>query len=165
MQVSRRLAFLYLATICVGIALARPAAATCSACSCSATANGVAFGAYVPTDSAPNTANGSVRITCSSTSLNNQSLSYAIQLTAGSGTYAQRVMKAGTATLNYNIYTTSGGPTVWGDGTSSTQTVSDSFTLTTLGSIKSYPMYGIMPARQAVASGNFTDSIMVTIVY
>ncbi len=69
----------------------------------------------------------------------------------------------GASRLGYNIYTTSGYATVWGDGTGSTVTQTYS-AIISLGTI-SFTAYGQAPSGQYVATGPYSDSITVTVTY
>ena len=89
---------------------------------------------------------------------------YTIALNAGAGTgasFATRYMMNGTYKLGYNIYTTTGDTTVWGDGTGSTATVAGVGT----GSSQTISVYGAIPANEAAISGNYTDTVVATITY
>lgn len=89
---------------------------------------------------------------------------YTIALNAGAGTgasFANRYMMNGTYKLAYNIYTTAGDITVWGDGTSSTGTVPGLGT----GSSQTINVYGAIGATQAAISGTYTDTVVATITY
>lgn len=73
-----------------------------------------------------------------------------------------RYLKNGGARLNYNIYTTNGYATVWGDSAPNTQHYNS---LLLLGSAN-FTGYGRIPAGQYVASGGpYTDVVTVTVTY
>ena len=142
-------------------ALATPSASW-GACNVSATI--VPFGAYNPASAAAKDGTGTVTVTC--TVLVALGLSWTILLSSGgSGTYTSRQLNNGTATLNYNLYTTTGRTTIWGDGTGGTATVSDSVLLAIGTTNFSYTMYGRIPALQDAKAGAYTDSIVATINY
>ena len=77
-------------------------------------ASNVAFGTYDPTSAVDATASGSVVFRCT------KGTTYTVDLSTGAGSYATRTMTNGTDTLNYNLYTTVGLTTVFGDGTGGT---------------------------------------------
>ncbi len=66
-----------------------------------------------------------------------------------------------TYTLNYNIYTGVLLTNIWGDGTSSTSTLSGVGT----GLNQSITAFGQIPSGQAGAVGTFTDSVVATITF
>jgi spore coat protein U-like protein len=131
---------------------------------CSASATAVAFPNYTPGGGAL-TANGTISVKCTNTS------PYHVALNAGSSTgdaFSQRLMTlaAGTATLQYNLYTTAGFATVFGDGTGTTATIAG--TGAGLATPVTTTVYGQLldsTANQAVAPGNYSDTITVTISY
>ena len=113
-----------------------------------------------------NNISGTVTITCATTQRTTGTTA-TITLTAGSGTFAQRVMKNGSNSMNYNVYKDSGYSQVWGDGTSSTVTSSwvgayDNGTTVAV----PFTLYGKIPALQYnVVPGSYTDSLTVTVTY
>lgn len=73
-----------------------------------------------------------------------------------------RYLKNGGVHLNYNIYTSNGYSTVWGDTAPNTQHYN---TLLLLGSAN-FTGYGRIPAGQYVAAGGpYTDLVTVTVTY
>lgn len=70
-------------------------------------------------------------------------------------------MTNGTDNLAYNLYTTSGHASVWGDGTASTVTQG----ATSAGLPAVYTVYGRMPANQYKSAGAYTDLVTVTLTY
>ncbi len=153
------------ATIAVAAGLSL-VAAPALAQTCTATSTGVAFGAYNTTQIAPTDATGSVSVRC--TALLSLTVSYTVDLATGSsGTYSDRAMAQGAATLGYNLYTTAARTTVWGNGTGGTGRIS------TLGILitpltphnATYTVFGRIPARQNVTIGPYTDGILATVTY
>jgi spore coat protein U-like protein len=67
-------------------------------------------------------------------------------------------MTAGTADLDYNLYSDAARLIVWGDGVSASD-VSASGTSVDL------PIYGRIPARQNVKAGVYVDTITITVSY
>jgi spore coat protein U-like protein len=145
----------YVHASCVGIG--------CS-CTISSTAT-VAFGTYNPISGSSLAGTGSISVTCSALVVG-LNVSYVIALNAGLyGTLAARKMNYLTSYLPYNLYTTSGYTTVWGDGTAGTSTVSDSYLLSLLSHTVTYTVYGLISASQNVIAGSYTDTITVTVTY
>lgn len=147
------------------LALPLPAAALCLGCSCSATATGVSFGTYIPLGSNVDAA-GNVRVTCSG--LVGLTISYNIALNKGvySASFSPRQMGSGINRLNYNLYTSNGYGTIWGDGTGGSGDISDSYILL-LGTVnRDYPVNGRIPGSQTTTKpGSYSDLITVTVTY
>lgn len=125
--------------------------------SCSVTASDVAFGAYDPLSALPTTATGGVTVTCTLLT------PYQVGLSAGNGsgaTVTGRKMTSGGNTLNYALYRDVTRLSNWGN-TLGTDTVS----FTGTGLAVNHAVYGTIPAQQAVANGNYTDTITVTLTY
>jgi spore coat protein U-like protein len=132
-------------------------------CSCSVATTAVTFGTYVPTTL--KTSNGNVAVTCSALVL--FTASYVISMAKGnSTTYTPRFMNLLGVHLNYNLYTTAGFASIWGDGTGGTVTISDSYTAIVIGPVtRNYTVFGRIPASQFVNTGTYTDSVLVTVTY
>lgn len=105
------------------------------------------------------TANGAIKATCT------MSDSYTIKLNAGGtsgATLADRRMQGpGTNVAHYQLYTNSGLTTVWGDGTSSTSTVTGTGNATQ----QSYTVYGRVQSQTTPAPGSYSDAVTVTVTY
>lgn len=128
-------------------------AAPALAADCTVGASGVAFGNYdVFSPTALNGA-GTVSVACS------PATGYSIGLSTGNGSYSQRWLGSGAATLDYNLYTDASRSVVWGDGTSGTSTVGGS------GESVDHPVYGSVPAQQNVTAGSYADTIIVTVTF
>lgn len=111
----------------------------------------IAFGSYNPLSDADTTATATVKVTC------NAGATATASLSAGSGTFAQRTMKGGTNSLNYNLFTSSAYSSVWSD----TNTVA-----VTGGSEQTLTVYGRIPKGQNnVSVGTYSDTVTVTITY
>ncbi len=135
-------------------------------CSCSLGAGqDVAFHNYDPLSASPNDAVGRVTVTCGAQVA--ISFSYDLKLSAGGGNYAARRMVAGANQLSYQLYTDAGHTTVWGDGTAGTSMISVSYPLSILpfNRTDNYSVYGRAPAGQNVKTGDYSDTILVTIVF
>jgi spore coat protein U-like protein len=71
-------------------------------------------------------------------------------------------MTAGANLLNYNIYTTTGRTTVWGDGTAGTATLAGTGT----GAAQAVTVYGRVNSGQtSVPAGSYADTVAVTVTY
>lgn len=133
-------------------------------CSCSVGTTGVAFGSYVTTSPIADTANGNVAVTCSALVL--FTVSYVIRMAKGnSATYTPRFMNLLGVRLNYNLYTTAGFASIWGDATGGTVTVSDGYTSIGLSTTRNYTVFGRIPALQPVGPGTYTDSVLITLTF
>jgi spore coat protein U-like protein len=66
-----------------------------------------------------------------------------------------------TNTLNYNIFTDSAMSSIWGDGTSGTQTVMHSPNKKTVPET----LYGRIPPGQDISTGLYIDTLTVTITW
>jgi spore coat protein U domain-containing protein, fimbrial subunit CupE1/2/3/6 len=130
---------------------------------CTVAATNVAFGNYTPTVS-PVSANGTVSVSCTKNTTFTVSLN---QGTTAGGTVAQRLMTDGAGdTLQYNIYTTSGFATVWGDGTGTS--VTQGAAGTGMSTPVLFTTFGQLPdsaANQAVPPGTYTDTVTVSVAY
>lgn len=149
--------------ILLNLLLAALTSANVYAATCSVAAIGVAFGNYDSSSNSDST--GTVTVSCFSLLLD--SVSYTIALSKGSGQFSPRQLKSGSNTLNYNVYTTNARTTIWGNGTSSTSMVSDSYNIIIAITpiVRSYTAYGRIPASQNVTSGTYTDTLDVTVTY
>lgn len=131
---------------------------------CTASATGVAFGNYNPTNSSPTDATGNVHVFCT-VLLVSVLAQTNISLSTGSGTYADRKMSSGSNLLGYNLYKEATHTTVWGDGTGGTGIFTDNTLILVLGTSINHTIYGSVPAGQYVAAGSYTDTITVTVEY
>ena len=141
-----------LTTSIAGLAalLGLPAAA--SAATCHVTPQAVSFGNYDPIGGPSVDGIGSVNVTC------DVSTDFAVAMTAGSGSFADRRMSSGAAQLSYNLYTNTSRSIVWADGIVGSS-VSSSGTNVDL------TIYGRIVAGQNVPSGAYVDAITVSITY
>lgn len=112
----------------------------------------VAFGAYDPISGLAADGVGSVVVSCE------PAAGYSISLSTGGGSYAARLLTAGTASLQYNLYSNPSHSVVWGDGSAGTATVDGS------GSGASHSVYGRIPGAQTGAvAGAYSDLVVVTV--
>jgi len=164
------LGILCLAGLLLGLLPGRAEAQTCNNAFIGNIFNGamaisttsMAFGTYSPASAAPTQGNEVITAYCFGGLLGATLPPFTIAMSAGGGSFTQRLMASGTVTLRYQIYTSAALSTVWGDGTGSTSTVSagnDGMTSETI------TAYGVIPARQFPTPGSFTDAITVTVTY
>lgn len=144
-------------------ALALPAMVR-AAPTCTVTTTGINFGVMNFQNLADVDSTGTVEIAC-----NNPNISYAVLISSGAGTYAQRRMSANGHGLGYNIFTSSAYTSVWGDGTGGSITVSGTVSSNTNGQNNRglHTLYGRIPLasiREAY-SASYTDVLSVTITY
>jgi spore coat protein U-like protein len=140
-----------------------------AAADCAISTTGVAFGNYDPTVTTSTDATGDLKVVCTHVSGGATRVNYTVTLSVGgSGSYAQRRMRAGTAALNYNLYDSAARTRIWGNGTGGTARVAGSLLVNPGGNRireSSHPIYGRIPALQAVATGNYSDTIVVTLTF
>ncbi len=134
---------------------------------CTVSTTAVSFGIYDPFSGSPVVSTGGVTVSCSLLGVVSLLVAYNIALSTGaSGNYATRTMRAPPqGSMNYNLFTTSGYATIWGDGSSGTQMVPDGYLLGLGTTVRTYPIYGRIAPGQIVAPGNYSDAIIVTVTY
>lgn len=133
---------------------------------CSAAATALPFGNYTPGGGAL-TATSTISIKCTKNS------PYTVALNVGTGTGASfaagRLMSSGTNTLQYNLYTTAAGGTVFGDGTGATGTLAGTGAgVAAATAANTLTVYGQLPdsaANQQALPGSYTDTVTVTVSY
>jgi spore coat protein U-like protein len=142
-----------------------------AALDCSVGATGVAFGVYDPTVATPDDSTGTITVTCVYAGPGGaDDTNYTVTLSTGaSGTYAQRQMTAGSSRLRYNLFGDAGRSQVWGNASAGTTIITgyakvgpgvgnNTRTVT-------HTVYGRVPALQDADTGNYTDSIVVTLTF
>lgn len=131
------------------------------AANCLVSADNINFGSYDGT--AALAANGAVKVRCSS------GTPFTIGLSAGGGSFAQRLLSDGAGhSLQYNLYTASNLGSIWGDGSSSSVTVSDVGGGMSATKEISKTVYGQLvdsAANQDAPAGTYGDTIVVTVTY
>ena len=140
------------------LVFALPAAAF----NCSVNATGLNFGSYDVFSTTPRDATATITVTCKAPPQNpNTPIPVIISLSPGtSGSFAQRQLQRGPDRLAYNLFTTPSFSTVWGDGSDSSQTQTNTITSITPWNAT---LYGRIPARQNISAGSYSDLITVTI--
>jgi spore coat protein U-like protein len=123
-------------------------------------ATAMSFGTYNAASPSATTANATITVSCVDAARELPNFTVALS-TGGSGTYSPRRLSSGANTLSYNIYTTAGFTSVWGNGTGGSVIVSDNGAVNSV----SFTAYGRVPAGQYVAAGSYTDTITVTVTY
>jgi spore coat protein U-like protein len=129
---------------------------------CSAAATALPFGTYTPGAGALAN-NSTISVKCT------KNTPYTVALNAGTTTgtaFTQRLMASGANTLQYNLYTTAGFATVFGDGTGSTATSTG--TGAGIATANTLTVYGQLPdsaTNQAAVPGSYSDTITVTVTY
>jgi spore coat protein U-like protein len=147
------------------------AQAATAASDCSVTASGVAFGTYDPSIATPDDSTGSVVVTCTYTGPGgSDTANYTVTLSTGtSGSYAPRKLAAGASRMDYNLFRDAARTQVWGNASAGTAIIT--------GSLKVGPgagnrtrtathvIYGRIPQLQDADTGNYSDSILVTLTF
>jgi spore coat protein U-like protein len=126
--------------------------------SCQVTASDLDFGNYAATSGTDTTADTTINVTCTN------GTHYTIALDGGSVAQdvTARAMSDGNShSLSYGLYTSAAFTTAWGDGTSSTATVSG----TGDGTAQPTTVFGRLPAGQYVPAAPYSDHITVTVTY
>jgi spore coat protein U-like protein len=144
--------------------LALPLSAHALLVTCTVSATGITFPAYTSPGGGNADSTGDVAVTCTAT-LVAGTAGYTIALSTGSGTYATRTLKSGVNVLDYNIYTDSARSIVWGDGSGTTQTESDSYLVLLTPTTRHYTPYGRIPGAQNKPAGTYTDTVTITVTY
>jgi len=112
--------------------------------------------------STPITANGTISVRCT------RGVSYTVALNAGQGsgaTVAQRRLTrgGGTQTLLYRLYRDSARGQLWGDGSAGTSTLAA--TGAGIETATMHTVYGTLPAQTVPPTGQYADTITVTVTY
>ena len=126
---------------------------------CTVSTSALAFG-NVNTISGSNVdGTGGLTITCTS----GTTWSAAADVGAGAGaSFTGRRMTSAGNQLGYNLFTSSGYSTVWGDGTASTGLLTGTGT----GTAQSVTVYGRVGSGQTgVPAGSYVDTVAVTVTY
>jgi spore coat protein U-like protein len=127
---------------------------------CDVTATPITFGAYDVFSSTSVRSTATINVTC--TSGGAQLVTITIGPSTGSGGFSPRQMRwvSGNDRLDYNLYTDAGLTQIWGDGTGAGSPVT---VLVNRGRPFNGMVYGVIPARQNVSAGVYSDSLTVTI--
>jgi len=125
---------------------------------CSVASTGVAFGAYDVFSATPTDSTSTVTFKC------NGKRQIWIDLSTGSsGSYSQRLMKQGAASLAYNLFIDAAHSAIWGNGASGTSRyITTAPNDNVAGTVT---IYSRIPARQDVRIGSYSDTITMTITF
>ncbi len=126
---------------------------------CTVSSSALAFGNVDPLSGSDVDSSGGITVTCT----NGTAWSAAAGVGGGTGaSFADRFMNSGGNLLAYNLYTDAARSSVWGDGTGSTATISD----TGSGVAQAVTVYGRVASGQAtVPPGAYADTVSVTVTY
>jgi len=136
---------------------------------CSASTTSVNFGGYDVFAATDDTSTGTVSVGCVREGADPPALVVVYTVAAGTGSsnsFAGRTLRSGTAALAYNLYTVSNYTTIWGNGTSGATARFSGAVVVNQGNddrTRTHTVYGRIPARQDVAAGAYSDSIVVTV--
>lgn len=131
---------------------------------CSVSSSSVNFSVYDVFSLTANDSVGDISVACTGVIISIL-VSYNILLSTGGGSYASRSMASGSDHITYNLYINSSRSIVWGNGSSGTEVVSDGYLVALSTVTIHYPVYGRIPVRQNVATGNYSDTLTVTVNY
>ena len=156
----------------IGASLAAFALLACAearAVDCLVSTTGVAFGVYDAALTTPTDSTGNLTVRCTHQGGGATRVTYTVALsTGGSGTFAQRQMRSGPAVLRYNLFDSATYARVWGNGTGGSGLVAGSFVVNpgrfTVNEF-AHPIFGRIPAQQAVDTGSYSDTILVTLTF
>ncbi|MBD2359303.1 spore coat protein U domain-containing protein [Tolypothrix sp. FACHB-123] len=124
-------------------------------CQCSFSSTSVIFGSYDVFSNTSTTSTGTITYDCSLASPTPTLITIDLS-TGNSAAYNARELRSINDAINYNLYLDAGGQFIWGNGTNSQHYTSSNLSGTVT-------IYGIIPARQNVKVGNYTDSITATL--
>jgi spore coat protein U domain-containing protein, fimbrial subunit CupE1/2/3/6 len=148
-----------LALVCLALGLSWPGRAWAMTCNIRAI-TGLAFGSYNVFSGTALDTTGSIVYRCDAVSLSDSIL---IQLGRGNSLSGPRKLQNGAAELEYNIYLDAARSVVWGDGSDGSSQQGP--TLPVDGAETSVPVYGRLEPRQNARVGNYSDTVVVTIVF
>lgn len=151
--------------VIVAVLCLMPPAALAADCIVDTSGAAIAFGVYDPLSPVPATGVGTIVVACTPPNANNLAVTFSLS-PGGSGSYFPRRMASGANTLAYNLYTDVANNIVFGNGSGGTQVVVRSTSPSGGGSFRaSAQVFGVMPAEQDAAFGQYSDTIQVTIIF
>jgi spore coat protein U-like protein len=125
--------------------------------SCGVSATGLAF-TYSPTTAA--SGQSTISVTCTTA---NADFTVSLDKGTGGGTVTGgRLMKNGTYTLAYNLFTDNGHTIIWGDSSGGTIATGNSITANTAVVLQ---VYGLMQGSLNAISGTYSDTVTASITY
>jgi spore coat protein U-like protein len=136
-------------------------AAVANSCAISST-TAVAFGTYDPLLATNNDNTGSVSVRCTKGTTYHVALAQGANPTGASTCTApaRQMSDGGTERLGYDLYTNVGRTTVWGCTTTNDVDVTSASS-----AANAMTVYGRIPAGQDVATGSYTDTVVVTVTF
>src|SRR5688572_8389034 len=126
---------------------------------CSIAAAALDFGAAIP-----NPINSNVDSQTTITATCSNGAPYQIALSAGNGlgaTFGDRRMTSGTNLLRYSLFTDSSRTIVWGNGSAGNTRVNGNGN----GAAQTITVYGRIISGQSVATGMYSDTVVVTMTF
>lgn len=131
---------------------------------CTISTTAVAFGTYDPivaNKTTAATATGAVDTTCTTGDSTTITLGQGSNPASSSTAAApvRRMLNGTTNYLNYNLYTSSGLTTVWGN------TSATGVAVTGTGAPVTTNVYGSVPAGQNVPAGGYSDTVLATVTF
>jgi len=126
---------------------------------CTVSTIAVNFGTYDPLSPMPTDATGTIDIDCT----RSERVAVGIGPSPNSGGFNPRRLRqsSGEDFLDYNLYTESDLSRIWGDGTQNTDIVHENAKKKKKLSL--LPVYARIPAGQDVRTGQYSESLLVTI--
>ena len=128
---------------------------------CTVSVTSVAFGSYDTLSPASTDSAGTLTAVCHPS---DQSLEVAIS-GGSSGSPLARTMRNGTEVLDYNLYGDAARTAVWGDGSSGATVTITNGDVSAGQRTFNRPIYGRIPALQAVGAGTYSDNLVVTVTF
>ena len=125
---------------------------------CRINVSSVALGQYSTIDSFNTYANGRVIVECEDGVFPTR----VILSPGNSGNAQNRQMTRGRNQISYNLYVDPGHTVVAGDGTQGTSPLVPRLSLPRR---QSYPLFGVIPAGQAVEGGEYSDTLIVELEF
>lgn len=119
------------------------------------------FGTYVPTAAAPTDSTSGFSVLCI---FGRPALSIALSA-GGSGSFTPRFLSQGSETLSYNLFREAARVSIWGNGTGGTQVVTSPAGAFSFINSRPFVVYGRIPSGQWVASGGYSDTIVITVSF
>lgn len=127
---------------------------------CDVVATPLSFGTYDPFSAVPLTATSNLNISCKPP---RKVFVITVQLSPGSGSYAQRTMTSATGEqMLYNVYADPSYLTILGDGTGGSQAPSGTVTKNAPWNLT---LFGRIPALQNLVPGVYSDILTATILW
>ncbi len=130
---------------------------------CDVATTPVSFGPYDVFASYPLDTSGTISVTCHTPQ--NKTIPIEVSISSGlSGNFVPRQMQraAGADRMNYYLFLNSSRTQIWGDGSSSTFVFRGNIYKD---SPLNLPVYGRVPARQNLKAGQYSDNLVVTVIW